>query len=864
MNSHKLTYHVLLLLCFIINVRLSSQDVLMQGWYWDYPKTADGANWSDTLMSRIYELDKAGITHLWLPPLSRASFGNGSNGYDPQDLFDLGEFGGGPTGFASRSQIDALIDSMQILGMKAVADVVYNHRDGGRPEVNVAVEGWIENYNCSKKSSGDNVFPSDRFRLGLPLGGSSGNGAGTYFIKVGSVSGHSDFYNANFRFYCETNTVGNQGLPDLIENEPNGGGGCGSGNAVPLGRSILSWLDNWSVECVDIGCAWEQFDVTINAGDFDPLGDTLWISITNIGGYSDHTVRELYSTVKSGNHVDDIEYFTFTDFTSLPSGRGNMNYSNFKPNGNPTNLGGDWDAMLFFYDYDQSVNTTRDTLIEWTKWLIDDVNIEGLRMDAVKHFDYAFTAALVDSLNMANKLPDLVVGEFFDFDANVLKSWVDNVENSMTTSPKNVRVFDFALRQALENASDQFGYDVRNVFNSGIVDAAGGNADQVMTFVNNHDFRDTLQYIDNDPQLAYCYILTNPRVGIPSIFYPDFFGVDLPNSPDPNLGSELKLLLDIKQDVIDQASVVDYLNPIGTSNSITYNDGFANTTLLYQVKNSLKIQEAIIAINYAGDTLDIVFNWNKLPSTNITLTDRTGKSLTPIVNPDVNGDIRLIIPPRSYAIWTTEDVPSICNVGSVIYVDANAIGDNDGGSWSSAFINLSSALNVAYNCLDVEEVWVKEGTYYPNVLNDRNQGFTIQGGYDLFGGFPANIANPDKNDRMWELHPSILDGDGVYHTLTTSPPFDTMVVDGFVIQGGQADGMGSLGKGAGLFNFGKLKLFNILFNDNAGMEGIDVYNNLNGYIEMNNVRCNSMLGLGVSVLHNEDGELRILSHSRIK
>jgi hypothetical protein len=34
------------------------------------------------------------------------------------------------------------------------------------------------------------------------------------------------------------------------------------------------------------------------------------------------------------------------------SGRGQMTQANFKPNGNATQLSGDWDEMLFFYDVD--------------------------------------------------------------------------------------------------------------------------------------------------------------------------------------------------------------------------------------------------------------------------------------------------------------------------------------------------------------------------------------------------------------------------------------------------------------------------------------------------------------------------------
>ena len=78
--------------------------------------------------------------------------------------------------FWNQAQVDNLIASIQANGMKAVADVVYNHRDGGNAETNTAVEGWIENYNCTKRESGNSPFPSDRYRIILPLGGSIRNG----------------------------------------------------------------------------------------------------------------------------------------------------------------------------------------------------------------------------------------------------------------------------------------------------------------------------------------------------------------------------------------------------------------------------------------------------------------------------------------------------------------------------------------------------------------------------------------------------------------------------------------------------------------------------------------------------------------
>ncbi|MFT6001245.1 MAG: hypothetical protein ACI81P_003714 [Neolewinella sp.] len=67
---------------------------MLQGWYWDYDKDGCngylGPNWAARLNAQSTPLADAGFTFVWLPPASRASFGACSNGYDPQDLYDLG------------------------------------------------------------------------------------------------------------------------------------------------------------------------------------------------------------------------------------------------------------------------------------------------------------------------------------------------------------------------------------------------------------------------------------------------------------------------------------------------------------------------------------------------------------------------------------------------------------------------------------------------------------------------------------------------------------------------------------------------------------------------------------------------------
>ena len=295
-------------------------------------------------------------------------------------------------------------------------------------------------------------------------------------------------------------------------------------------------------------CQTDEFHLNLTSSDFTPSGDKLIIYLNNTSGtYSDHRIYGFYYDPEGptgGTNYDPLittqfNYQTYTDFTTMPSGQGAMNFENFKPNsGNKssTDLGGFENWLWFFYDYDQNIASTKTTLFNWTKWLWTSVGIRGLRMDAVKHFTPEFVGDLLDDLHSNGIDPGLVVGEFYDGNSAALKSWIDGVYSYMDAATKSAimpRVFDFSLRSALKEACDNSSYDVRNVFNSSIVDAQPGtNGFNVVTFVGNHDFRETGQYIQNDLILAYAYILTNNQIGLPCIFYPDYYSV----SGFPNAG----------------------------------------------------------------------------------------------------------------------------------------------------------------------------------------------------------------------------------------------------------------------------------------------------------------------------------------
>lgn len=659
MKSYSLKFTAILL-CFTIVFKAGAQQIFMQGWYWDYPKTAAGKSWADTLRLKAASLKQAGITHIWFPPHAVASFGTNSNGYDPKDLF----IGNQTTGLGTRTALNDMLTEFTNQGIAPVADVIFNHRDGGKAEVNPAVKDYITNYYTAAKEP----FPSDRFRCALPLGGSSGNGAGDYYIKISSKTGDNRFNGYGYRIYAETNTTGFQGLPSQSETEPNGGGDCGQpNNNIQLGRDM-----NATVE-TNTGCNTDEFHLNISTSDFNAAGDTLFIYLNNSGGYSDHRIYGIYSAPRSQDIVNDLLYQTYTDFSNMPSGRGQMNFEFFKPNStnaSTTFLNGDWDGMYFFYDYDQFQKRTKDTLINYAKWNWTDLGVRGLRMDAVKHFTPEFVGDMLDSLHHYGMDPSLVVGEWYSTNTAELSGWINSVKSYMdpaTQAAINPKIFDFALRENLRLACDNSGFDARNIFNGSLHDAAGVSGFNAVTFVNNHDFRDASGFaslVRNNTNLAYAYILTNNQLGVPTIFYPDYFGYPAPSgglynyhpTSLPPYKPEIDRLIRVLKLYINGSPSVDYLNRFGTPYSSNFIQGSSDKALIYQLQGfpGNGNREVLVAINFGNTTLKVDHGINTrggtiTPGTNFT--DILGRSAFPLQVVSGSNQVYFELPPFSYSVW---------------------------------------------------------------------------------------------------------------------------------------------------------------------------------------------------------------------
>jgi cysteine-rich repeat protein len=158
--------------------------------------------------------------------------------------------------------------------------------------------------------------------------------------------------------------------------------------------------------------------------------------------------------------------------------------------------------------------------------------------------------------------------------------------------------------------------------------------------------------------------------------------------------------------------------------------------------------------------------------------------------------------------WTCAGAPSVCRCRDffggdgcsrcVVHVDrhAPAGGSGDGLSWSTAFTDLEDALAAMAGLGRSCEVWVAAGTYYP-YAGDRADGFHLRTGAHLYGGFAGDETARDQRDPT--ANETVLQGFGQSYHVVRAEGVKDVLLDGFTITGGRADGAAPQHRGGGLF-----------------------------------------------------------------
>ena len=225
-------------------------------------------------------------------------------------------------------------------------------------------------------------------------------------------------------------------------------------------------------------------------------------------------------------------------------GRGDT-YSNFKWNWTHFH-GVDWDentstaAIYKFYgkhwdeevdkengNYDYLMGADIDLnnfdvvreLKAWGQWYLNETNIDGFRLDAVKHIRSDFFPDWLGELRNCSEKKLFAVGEYWSANIDVINNYIQKTEGCMS-------LFDVPLHYNFYRASVSNGeFNMSQIFDGTIV---GTNPEKAVTFVDNHDTElgQALEswILDWFKPLAYSLILLR-KDGFPCVFYGDYYGI---------------------------------------------------------------------------------------------------------------------------------------------------------------------------------------------------------------------------------------------------------------------------------------------------------------------------------------------------
>ena len=98
----------------------NSSAILLQGFHWNSAAYA-GPDWYNTVMNNVGDLSAMGFTHVWFPPPSDSA---AREGYLPRQLNKL------DSSYGSAAELTNVVSAFKSRGVKAIADVVVNHRVG--------------------------------------------------------------------------------------------------------------------------------------------------------------------------------------------------------------------------------------------------------------------------------------------------------------------------------------------------------------------------------------------------------------------------------------------------------------------------------------------------------------------------------------------------------------------------------------------------------------------------------------------------------------------------------------------------------------------------------------------------------------
>jgi alpha-amylase len=213
------------------------------------------------------------------------------------------------------------------------------------------------------------------------------------------------------------------------------------------------------------------------------------------------------------------QHFDAVDYNDYNSGdRGTIYLFEGKQFDNDVSLENGNFSYLMGCDLDFQHPDVRDEMIRWGKWYLDTTQVDGFRLDAIKHIAAWFFPQWLDEMERYAGKELFTVGEYWQNDVSAIEWYVNAVGGRMS-------IFDISLHYNFYAASRGGGnYDMRRILDGTLMRERPSFA---VTFVENHDSQ-PLQALESSVDswfkpLAYAIILLRGE-GYPCVFYADYYG----------------------------------------------------------------------------------------------------------------------------------------------------------------------------------------------------------------------------------------------------------------------------------------------------------------------------------------------------
>lgn len=212
--------------------------------------------------------------------------------------------------------------------------------------------------------------------------------------------------------------------------------------------------------------------------------------------------------------------------------------------------------FLMFADIDLDHPDVIRELKNWGVWVSRELNLDGMRLDAIKHMNDRFIKEFLEAVRADRGEKFYAVGEYWKNDKETLDEYLSHVEYE-------VDLFDVPLHYNMYQASQKGrDYDMRELLQDALVVS---HPDLAVTFVDNHDSQKNSslesQVKDWFKPLAYGLILLM-KDGYPCIFYGDYYSIKGKASPHRPI---LEILLDVRHTCAfgEQRNYFDHPNTVG-------------------------------------------------------------------------------------------------------------------------------------------------------------------------------------------------------------------------------------------------------------------------------------------------------------